>query len=210
MRLGRHQLSDAELIAILLKTGTKEDSALAIAKTMLNAYNGNLIELGKCQIDELTQFKGIGPTKAVTILAAIELGRRRQLSTSVDRPYLKSSGHSYEVLGPQLADLPHEEFWLLFLNQRNQLLGKECISRGGITATVVDAKIVFRKALAKSAVSIILMHNHPSGSLKPSEADRRLTKQLVSAGKTLDIGILDHLIVGGEGYFSFLDEGLMS
>ncbi|NNE28696.1 MAG: DNA repair protein RadC [Saprospiraceae bacterium] len=210
VRLGRHNLTNAELLAILLKTGTQENSALDIAKQVMRSYDENLTNLGKVQLDELTTFRGIGQTKAITILAAIELGRRRQQSEASKNTLINKSQSCYDLLGPQLADLPHEEFWIILLNRANRVLTKECVSRGGISGTLVDAKIIFRRALASSASGVVLMHNHPSGNPKPSEMDIRLTRRLSQAGKLLDIKVWDHLIIAGEGYTSFMDEGLMT
>lgn len=209
IRLGRHNLSDSELIAILLKTGTQNDSALAIAQTILKAHDDDLNKLGRAQIDDLTGFRGIGPTKAITILAAMELGRRRQINKEVKMPLVNTSRSCYNILGPQLADLMHEEFWIIFLNRANCVIGKECISQGGISGTLVDAKVVFRRAIARSASALVLMHNHPSGNLEPSHMDIRLTGRLVQAGKLLDIQIWDHLIIAGNSYTSLADRGAM-
>lgn len=210
MRLGRHQLSDSELLAILLKTGTQSSTAIDIAKNILKHFQGDLKEVGKAQIDDLSKFHGVGQVKSITILAAMELGRRRQLSQKQSKePIINSSRSCYDVLGPQLADLPHEEFWIIFLNRANRVMGKECVSRGGVSGTLVDTKIIFRKALGMSASGMVLMHNHPSANPNPSEMDIRLTKKIVQAAKLLDILIWDHLIICGNDYTSFVDRGLM-
>lgn len=206
---GKQNLSEAELLAILLASGSKNETAVSLAQRLLQSVNQNLNDLGRCSIAELTEFKGIGQVKALTIIAALELGRRRQLTAIQDRPQIKSSEEAYHILGPMLCDLPHEEFWIILLNRANRVLGKERISTGGFTGTVVDSKIIFQKALVGKACSIILNHNHPSGNLQPSQADIKLTEKLKIAGEALDILVLDHLIIGGKGFYSFADEGLL-
>lgn len=209
IKKGKNALSDAELLAILIRTGSKQESALDLAKRMLATANNNLQQLGKYSIEELMSFHGVKMAKAVTIAAALELGRRRQLADIKDRPQIKSSRDAYEVIAAKLMDLPHEEFWILLLNRSNCVVHREQISLGGTAGTVVDAKIVFKKAIQGQASSIILVHNHPSGSLVPSQADINITKKLKVAGETLDIAVLDHLIISEKGYYSFADEGLM-
>ncbi len=206
---GKQHLSDAELIAILLGSGSREETAVGLAQKILKMQENNLHELGKCSLNELMKFKGIGEAKAITIIAAMELGRRRQLSNIKERPQIRSSRDAFDLIAPMLMDLQHEEFWILMLNRSNRVVSRECISTGGVSGTVVDAKIVFRKALAVLASSIILCHNHPSGNLKPSQADISLTKKLKRAGENLDISVLDHLIVSERGFYSFADEGMM-
>lgn len=206
---GKHVLSNAELIAILLGSGSREETAVGLAQKVLSSVENNLNELGKCSLAEFQRFKGIGEAKAITIAAAMELGRRRQLSTIKDRPQIKSSSDAFAAIAPILIDLPHEEFWILLLNRSNHVVGREQISIGGVSGTVVDAKIVFRKALEKPGItSIILCHNHPSGNLRPSDADIVLTKKLKKAGLVLDLTVFDHLIVSERGYYSFADEGM--
>jgi DNA repair protein RadC len=209
LKKGKNALSDAELLAILIRTGSKQESALDLAKRMLATANNNLQELGKYSIEEFMNFHGVKMAKAVTIAAALELGRRRQLADIKDRPQIKSSRDAYEVIAAKLMDLPHEEFWILLLNRSNCVVHREQISLGGTAGTVVDAKIVFKKAIQGQASGIILVHNHPSGSLVPSQADISITKKLKVAGETLDIAVLDHLIISEKGYYSFADEGLM-
>ncbi len=207
---GKQNLSDAELLAILLGSGSREESAVALARRILHAVGNSLHELGKLSVTDLTsRFKGVGEAKAVAILAAIELGRRRQLSDMHHRPKMRSSKDCYEAMAPLLADLPHEEFWILLLNRSNHLIGRERISTGGATATVVDAKVVFLKALEYRAAALVLLHNHPSGTLYPSKADKELTHRLFEAGRTLDIAVIDHLIITERGYFSFSDENIL-
>lgn len=207
---GKKQLTDAELLAIILGSGNREESALALAQRILQAYHADLNELGRCSVKELTErFKGVGEAKAISIIAALELGQRRQLLPLQKRPQISSSKDAYLALAPLLQDLTTEEFWILLLNQSNRMLGRERVSSGGISTTVVDARVVFKKALEYNAASMILCHNHPSGSLRPSQPDLDLTQQLRKAGLQLDILVQDHLIVSEAGYYSFADEGLM-
>lgn len=209
MRSGRQHLSDAELLAILLGSGTRNESAVDLGRRILNGMNNDLDALGRASVQRLQQFPGIGQAKSITILAALELARRRKTVDLTTKPQIRSSQDAYQLLSINLEDLPHEEFWILLLNRANRVIGRECISAGGVSGTVVDAKIVFRKALEYQASSLILAHNHPSGNLAPSTADRQLTTKLVQAGKHLDISVLDHLIVTNSSYYSFADEGDM-
>jgi DNA repair protein RadC len=206
---GRLALSDAELIAILLGSGSRNESAVDLAKRILKSVEKNLNELSKLSLADLMKFKGIGEAKAITIAAALELGRRRQTSDFLELPVIKSSSDAYRAIAPVLQDLPHEEFWILILNKGNKVLGKEQLSIGGTDATIVDARIVFRKAIEAKAISIIVCHNHPSGTMRPSPADVELTRKLKGAGEVLGIPVLDHLIVVDKGYFSFADEGIL-
>lgn len=206
---GKASLSDAELIAILIGSGSRKETAVALSKRILQAVENNLNDLGRCTIADLMKFKGIGEAKAISIVAALELGRRRQLSDVKERPQIKSSRDAYNVIAPILMDLVHEEFWILLLNRANRVMKRVKISSGGTSGTVVDSKVVFKAALEHTASSIILCHNHPSGNTQPSQADLDITKKLKSAGKTLDIAVLDHLIITDRGYFSFADEGKM-
>ncbi len=207
---GKASLSDAELLAILLGSGSQNETAVSLAQRILQSASNNLTELGKRNITELQKFKGIGEAKAITIVAAMELGRRRQQTNYLKKPKITCSLDTYHIVAPTLIDLSHEEFWILLLNRRNSVIGKEQISIGGSSSTVVDAKIVFRKAIEKQATALILCHNHPSGNLNPSNHDIDLTKKLKNAGEMLDIQVLDHLIVSERGYFSFADEGMIS
>lgn len=204
---GRSSLSDAELIAILMGSGNRELSAVGLAQLILKSEDDNLHELGKCTVADLTKFKGVGEAKAIAIIAALELGRRRQLSDIREKPQLRNSRDAYDQMSPLLVDLPHEEFWILLLNRANRVIGRERISSGGVSGTVVDAKMVFQKALERMACSVMLFHNHPSGGLRPSDSDISLTKKLKAGGKVLDIEVLDHLIISERGYYSFADEG---
>jgi len=209
MRSGRHHLSDAELLAILLGSGNRNESAVDLGRRILNGMNNDLDALGRASVQRLQQFPGIGQAKSITILAALELARRRKAVDLTTKPQIRSSQDAYQLLSINLEDLSHEEFWILLLNRANRVIGRECISTGGVSGTVVDAKIVFRKALEYQASSLILGHNHPSGNLAPSTADRQLTAKLIQAGKHLDIAVLDHLIVTNSSYYSFADEGDM-
>lgn len=204
---GRKALTDAELIAILLGSGSPRETALALARRILDAAGGNLVQLGRFSPADLKAFRGVGEAKAVVIIAALELGRRRQLAQVSERPQIRGSSDAYAVVAPLMADLPHEEFWILLLNRANRVIGREQISSGGVSGTVVDAKLLFRKAIQGLACSVILCHNHPSGNLRPSQADLDLTAKLLEAGKTLDVVVLDHLITGDNQYYSFADEG---
>ncbi|HFA49076.1 MAG TPA: DNA repair protein RadC [Bacteroidetes bacterium] len=207
--MGRHALSDAELIAILLGSGSRNESAVSLAKRILRSVDNNLNQLGKQTLAELMKFKGIGEAKAITIAAATELGRRRQASDIIERPLINSSRDTYLIIAPQLLDHLHEEFWMLLLNKSNKLIGKMQLSIGGTDATIADVKIIFRKAIEGQAASIVVCHNHPSGSLRPSQADIDLTKKIKEAGKIVDVQLMDHVIIGDGGYFSFRDEGLL-
>ncbi|GJM36262.1 MAG: DNA repair protein RadC [Saprospiraceae bacterium] len=204
---GRHSLSDAELLAILLGSGSRKETAVDLSKRILQSVENDLLDLGKTSLAELMRFNGIGEAKAITIIAALELGRRRQMSNIRQKPQISSSRDAFDVIVPHLIDLPHEEFWILLLNRSNLVTSRERVRIGGIAGTVVDAKIIFHKAIEGRASSIILCHNHPSGNLEPSPADIELTSKLIKAGKTLDIFILDHLIISERGYYSFADEG---
>jgi DNA repair protein RadC len=209
MAQGRTALTDAELIAILLGTGTREKSAVDIAKLVLDSVNNNLNELGKKTVPELQKINGIGEAKAITIVAALELGRRRKESEIPRKVKITCSRDAYDDVKKHFEDLPFEEFRILLLNRSNHVMKTERISTGGVSGTVADPKIIFNKALEALASSIILCHNHPSGNLNPSEADIQLTKKLKEAGKFLEIPVLDHLICTDSGYYSFADEGIL-
>lgn len=206
---GRQSLSDAELIAILLGSGSVGESAVGLAQRILASVDNNLHELGKRTIKAFQSFKGIGEAKAITIAAALELGRRRQLSDLRERPLVSSSRDAYNAIAPMISDLHHEEFWLLLLNKANEVFARKQLSTGGTSGTVADVKMVFKYAIDERAAAIIAVHNHPSGSLKPSDADLELTKKMLEAGKILDLPLLDHLIVSERGYYSFADEGIV-
>lgn len=206
---GRRALTDAELIAILIGSGNRDESAVELSKRILHHYGNDLNKLGKASIDELSKFKGIGEAKAISIIAALEIGRRRNETESETPEFIGSSRDGYNIIKRYLMDLSHEEFWVMMINQAGKVIAKELISKGGIIHTVADPKIIFSAALRSSAVSIMLAHNHPSGNLKPSHQDIELTKRITAAGKLLDIKVLDHLIVTDNGFYSFADEGLL-
>ncbi|MFP5471286.1 MAG: RadC family protein [Bacteroidia bacterium] len=206
---GRAALSDAELIAILIGSGSKNESAVDLSKRILQSVGNNLSALGSLSINDLMKFKGIGEAKAITIAAALELGRRRSAEQPNAVQPLTTSQSVYNYIAPQLQDLPHEEFWLITLNRANKPLGKHFLSKGGITATLVDIRLLIKQAIDALAVGVILVHNHPSGNLKPSEQDKQLTKRVKDALSLIEISLLDHLIIGNNTYFSFADEHLL-
>jgi DNA repair protein RadC len=206
---GIRSLSEAELIAILIGSGNLEESAVEVSRRIMASVNNNLNELGKKTINDLQKFKGIGPAKAITIAAAMELGRRRKESEPDEKPKVVTSSDAATIFKPLLSDLPHEEFWVLLLNRNNLLIDKMQVSQGGLSGTIIDVRIILKMALDKLACSIILCHNHPSGNLNPSEADKEITKKIKEAGKHMDIPVLDHLIIANDAYFSFADEGLI-
>lgn len=206
---GRAALSDAELIAILIGSGTKSLSAVDLSKYILASVNYDLGSLARMSVKDLQQFKGIGEAKAITIVSALELGRRRKNEVPQKRQRINSSKEAYDLMKPDLMDESVESFFIILLNRNNQLIKKQLISRGGTNATVVDPKVIFKYALEVMANSIILVHNHPSGNLKPSEQDKRLTQKLVGAGESLDVTVMDHVIFADCGYFSFADEGIL-
>jgi DNA repair protein RadC len=206
---GKHVLTDAELIAILIGSGSTDDTAVELSRKILAGTENNLVSLGSLSVSDLIKHKGIGEAKAITIIAALELGRRRREAEGMQRQKITSSKDAVEIFQPLLGDNSHEEFWILLLNNANKILSRQLISKGGVTGTVADPKIIFKLALEHLATSIILCHNHPSGNTKPSELDKQLTRQLKDAGKLLDIAIIDHLIITQTSYFSFADEGLL-
>lgn len=207
---GKATLSEAELIGILLGSGTKTLSAVDLAKQILAHVNNDLNALAKLTVKDLIKFKGIGEAKAISIVSALELGRRRKLTEPQKRPKITSSRDAYEWIKPDLIDQPHEEFWVILLKRNNEVIGKEKISLGGVSGTVVDPKIVFKKALEALASGIILVHNHPSGQTKPSENDIQITRKIIRAGEVMEISVFDHLIFTDHDYFSFADENMMS
>lgn len=206
---GKITLSDAELIAILISSGNRNETAVQLSKKILSSINNDLNKLGKLTISDLKRFNGIGEAKAISIIAALELGRRRKGSSVEKRLAIKSSNDAYNVIVDVLSDLPHEEFWVIYLNKKNEVVKKENISKGGIDGTIADTKIIFKHAIEQLASAIILCHNHPSGNLKPSTADIKLTRKLKETGIMLDTPVLDHLIIGEKDYFSFADEGII-
>lgn len=206
---GKAALSDAELLGILINSGTPQLTAVDIAKEILRKIDNDLNQLAKLSVKDLGKFKGIGEARAITIVAALELGRRRKETESREKPKITSSRDAYEVLRPHLMDLPHEEFWVVLLNRANQVLRPVQVSAGGVSGTVADPKIIFKVALEHLASSVILAHNHPSGNLQPSQADKDLTRKLKNAGQMLDLPVLDHLILSDKTYLSFADEGIL-
>lgn len=204
---GKGSLSDAELIAILIASGNKEESAVDLSKRILKSVENNLIELSKLTVNDLQKFKGIGEAKAITIVAALELGSRRRGAEVIERKTITRSSDAAELIQMYISNPNYEYFFVILLNQANKIIKTVNISEGGITGTVVDPKKVFKHAIENNATSIILGHNHPSGSTSPSEPDRKLTRKIKEAGAFLDINVLDHVIVGGEKYFSFADSG---
>lgn len=206
---GKSALSDAELVAILIGSGSRNESAVELCKRILASVNNNLSALGKLSLKQLMEFKGIGEVKAITIVAALELGRRRRGEEALRQDKIDSSQSVFELMQPVIGELAHEEFWIIYLNNSNKVLQKIQLSKGGITGTLVDVRLVLKTAIEVGAVGIILAHNHPSGTLKPSEADKQITKKLKNAGESLDIKVLDHLIITETAYFSFADEGMI-
>ena len=209
MSKGVAALSDAELMAILIGSGTKNESAVAISQRILNGANNNLNELGKFSLKDFTQIKGIGNAKGVTIMAALELGRRRKLSEAINKKQITSSTDVIEIFQPLLADLPYEEFWVLLLNRANKVIDRVRISEGGFTATIVDIRRIMRAALDNQAIGIILCHNHPSGNNNPSDDDIKITTKIKSAAATMDISLLDHVIITDQKCFSMADNSLI-
>ncbi|AUS04669.1 RadC family protein [Pseudotamlana carrageenivorans] len=206
---GKTALSDAELVAILIGSGNRDESAVALCKRILASTNNNLSALGRLSIKQLMAFKGIGEAKAITILAALELGRRRRGEEALERYKISSSRSVFEYMQPVIGELNHEEFWIIYLNNSNKVLQKNQLSKGGITGTLVDVRLVLKTALEVGATGLILAHNHPSGTLRPSEADKQITQKLKIAAQNLDIQVLDHLIITEASYFSFADESLL-
>lgn len=206
---GPQSLSDAELIALLLGSGSPLESAVHLAQRLLNHHNRDLDLLGQCSPEEFSSFKGIGRAKAVRLLGALELGRRMRNGQRPGKATVSGSKDAYDVLHPQLAHLDHEQFCVLFLSSANEVIRLETLSKGGWTGTVADVRPIFRRALELKATALIVAHNHPSGQLRPSTADKQLTDRLKQAGQFMDISLLDHLIVTSRGYYSFADEGLL-
>ncbi|CAL2076352.1 RadC family protein [Tenacibaculum sp. 190524A02b] len=206
---GKSTLSDAELIAILIGSGNRNESAVDLSKRILLSVNRNLNKLSKLSIEELIRFKGIGEAKAISIITALELGRRKQFEERLVIPKITCSKDVAKIMQSLIGDIQHEEFWVLYVNNANKVLAKHQISKGGLTATLVDVRLIFKKAFELSAVGLILCHNHPSGKLNPSKADIDLTNKIKLASNTLDIKLLDHIIITEKMYFSFADEGVL-
>lgn len=206
---GKASLSDCELLAIVLRDGSKDQNVVELARTILDSCGNDLKELGKMSAADLRKIKGMTDLKAKSVVALFELGRRKQSKEAMEKKKVTTSKDAADILQPMLADHTCEEFWILLLNRANTIIGTRKISEGGMTGTVADSKVIFRTALESNAVSVILCHNHPSGNLKPSDADIRLTKRLKQAGDAIEVGVLDHIIVASTGYYSFADEGMM-
>jgi len=209
VKKGKTAVSDAELIAILLGSGSRDESAVSLAKRILARAENNLNALGKLSVKDLCKFKGVGEVKAINIIAALELGNRRRAQQALELRKITSSVSVFELMQPLIGQLDHEEFWVIYLNNSNKVIQTKQLSKGGITGTLVDIRIAFRQALELGAVAIIMAHNHPSGTLKPSESDIKLTAKIKKAGESLDISILDHLIITEKAYFSFADEQML-
>ena len=206
---GKAALSDAELVAILIGSGNRQESAVDLCKRILANTNNNLSALGKLSIKQLMEYKGIGEAKAISIIAALELGRRRRGEEALENKKITSSSSVFELMQPVIGELQHEEFWIIYVNNSNKVIQKNQLSKGGITGTLVDVRLVLKNALEVGATGLILAHNHPSGTLKPSEADKQITQKLKAAAQSLDIKVLDHLIITEKAYFSFADETIL-
>lgn len=209
LKNGARSLTDAELIAILIGSGNTEETAVELSKRILSTSGNNLNELGRKSIDYLQSFKGIGEAKAITIVAALELGKRRKEAEVFSKKTITVSNDAFQYFLPLLGDLNHEEFWVLLLDRGNKIQDSFRISQGGISGTVIDVRIILKPALEKQSSNIILCHNHPSGTLQPSQADRQITTKIKDAAKLMDISVLDHIIIGQNKYFSFADEGIL-
>ncbi len=209
MQKGAEALSDAELLGILIGSGNTEESAVALMQRILAAAGNDLNTLGKWEVRDFARFKGMGPAKSITVMAALELGKRRKLQERRERAVIRSSQDIYELFHPLLCDLPTEEFWVLLLNQAARVIDKVRISRGGIDQTTADVRAILREALLQRATQIVLVHNHPSGNVQPSAEDRRLTQQVQQAARVMNIRVLDHLVVTDGRYYSFNDEGVL-
>ncbi len=206
---GRRQLTNAELLAIMIRGGNQNETAVDLSKKILRFYEYDLSILSGLDVKDFTKFKGMAEAKATTIIAALELGRRRKELDKPVKPKISCPKDIYDYLRPDLADLSHEEFWILLLNRGHFVISKQCISKGGQSSTIVDPKIIFKIAIEQNAAAIILVHNHPSGNLKPSKADLSITKKLIEAGALLELPVLDHLIVTDQSFLSLADEGLI-
>lgn len=209
MLKGKSALTDAELIAILIGSGTASISAVDLSRMMLQSVNNNLIELSKMTVTDLQRFKGIGQAKAISIVAALELGKRRRSAGGLQRKQITNSHDMFEYLQITISDEPYESFWIVLLNRANHIIKPLKISDGGMTGTVADPKRIFKAVLDHNAASLILCHNHPSGNVKPSDSDVKLTNKLIKAGELLDVAVMDHIILGDDKYYSFRDEGMM-
>ena len=209
MQKGAEALTDAELLGILIGSGNTEESAVALMQRVLAAAGNDLNQLGKWEVRDFARFKGLGPAKSITVMAALELGKRRKLQERPERATIRSSQDIYELFHPLLCDLPMEDFWVLLLNQAARVIDKVRISRGGIDQTTADVRAILREALLQRATQIALVHNHPSGSVQPSNEDRRLTQLVQQGAQTMNIRLLDHVVVTDGRYYSFCDEGIL-
>ena len=209
MTKGSEALSDAELIAILIGSGNADESAVTLSQRMLASCSGDLNSLGKWRVENFCTFKGRGPAKSLTVMAALELGRRRKLQERTERTRITSSVDIYELFHPLMADLPTEEFWVLLLNRSNRVIDKVRISSGGIDQTTADVRTILREALLARATQMVLIHNHPSGNIQPSQEDKRITERIKGAGRLMNISVIDHVIVTDGAYYSFNDEGIL-
>ena len=209
LQKGKAALSDAELIAILIGSGSRDESAVELSKRILASANNNLNDLGRFSIKELIKYKGIGEAKAIAIVAAMEMSRRKRGEVAQQVAKISSSEDAFEILLPQMGDLQHEEFWILYLNNANKVMHTSQISKGGITGTLVDVRIIMKEALEVGAIGLILAHNHPSGTLIASEADKKVTQKIKAAAEALDIRVLDHLIITQQKYYSFADNNIL-
>ncbi|MBO6200891.1 MAG: DNA repair protein RadC [Chryseobacterium sp.] len=206
---GKSAVSDSELLAIIMGSGNREESAVELARRILNSVENNWHRLSQLSIKDLTKFKGVGEAKAISIATALEIGNRKSQQEVLERQQISSSQDAFEILQPHLSDLQTEEFWAIFLNHQNKILYKTCLFRGGIASSVADVRVVFKTALEHFSTQIIVAHNHPAGSLKPSQEDINITQKIKDAGKLLDIDLLDHLILTQNKYYSFKDEGIL-
>lgn len=206
---GKLSLSDAELLSILIGTGNRRESAVELARRVLASYENSLHRIARAPLSELMAFDGIGKVKALIIVTALELGRRRTVQSREPKPKIVSSQSVFDLMQPQIGELNHEEFWILYLNGANRVEARVQLSKGGMTATLVDVRLIFKLAMQHGATSVILCHNHPSGNLTPSNSDKSLTKKIIEGGKLLDIKVIDHVIIAEHGHFSFVDEDLM-
>ncbi len=209
LKQGIQYLSNTELLALLIGSGTREMNAVELARMILLSAGNNLNELAKASVDELVKIKGIGEAKAITLVAALELGARKGRSYSDEKVIIKSSQTAFDILHPLMGELEHEEFWIVIMNRAHRVLNSIKISQGGLTGTVIDTRMILKHALDKKATSLIVSHNHPSGNKKPSEADINITRKIKNAAALMDISLLDHIIIAGTSYFSFADEGLL-
>lgn len=206
---GKNSLSDAELLAIIMNSGNREESAVDLARKIMNSVNNNWHNLSKLSVKDLMKFKGVGEAKAISISAALEIGRRRAAQETPDRKQISNSNDAFQFFKPYLCDLQTEEFWAVFVNKSNKVLHFSQMTTGGISSSVVDVRVLFRTALEHFATGIFVAHNHPSGNLNPSEDDRKITRQILEAGKFLNINLIDHLILNQNTYFSFSEEDLL-